>query len=79
MRILVGASHSTIWVLIEALQKEVILAETKVAAFRNGASAPRQKSTYARLENTLQTILARYPAMPILDFLRAVAHNTRLN
>ena len=72
-------AHPTIWKLIDALKEENDLQETTRAQVINGRNPIRHKKHYERTDKALDTLCDKFEQLLILDFLRGVSHNLKMN
>jgi len=72
--VLVGAKHPTIFKLIEHVEAESCTTEFVIENSLAQGGSNSQRRTYRARDERLQAIVADYHQIPVLDFLRAVAH-----
>lgn len=75
---LLGASHPSIWKLIEGLQKEQSMNEMTIEQYIAGQQPAPGRRIYRDTAARIKAIVADYVNRPLLDYLRGIAHNLNL-
>lgn len=75
----VGASHPTVWRLIEDIKGEVTLAEQRVDRYNSTGKAPRRNETYSKRDVNYKNRLENYGKINDIDFLKSIARNIVTN
>ena len=68
--------HPTLWKFINGLKKVQRERDIYFEQLLAGQEPPRKLLKYRRADANLETIVGRYAATPMRDYLRGIAHNT---
>ena len=71
----VGASHPTIWKLIDDLKDEMVIAEQKVARFEKTQTPSRRNKNSEKRDLNYQDIIEDYGKIDNFDYLQLIAKN----
>jgi hypothetical protein len=75
----VGASHPTIWKLIDELKNELTLSEQRLDRFSIVNKPPRRNNSYLRRDINYKNLVSKYGTLNDFDFLKNIARIIRLD
>ena len=75
---LLGSSHPTIWKFIEDLHKQQSLNEVIIEQYIAGQHPPASRQVYRDTAQRIEDLVKDYENRNILEFLRGIAHNFKL-
>lgn len=75
---LVGTAHIGVFKIIKHIQKEQSQVTLNIEANLRGAQQPPRRRQVVARETRIQTVFNNRDQMPLMDFLRGIAHNISL-
>jgi hypothetical protein len=72
---LLDAHHPSIWRFIDGLKNDQSLRQMQVEQYLAGVEPPSGRKRYRQAASNLKKNVAKYGQIPIIDYLRSVAHN----
>lgn len=75
----VDCHHPTVYKIVDHFRKEQDHVEIMVERYRGGYRQPEaSKSKYVRLNRRLQAVAPTFGTIPLVDYLRGIAHNVAI-
>ena len=71
----INACHPNIWKFLDVIKREENLTRVKITQCLGGHPNIPQKKKYRDCNVRIKNIVQNYAALPILDYLRRIAHN----
>ncbi len=75
---LLGADHPSIWKFIDNLKNEQSLNELELNQLISGTHPIQRNKTYKDVAKKISNIVGKYQEMPILDYLKGISNNLKL-
>ena len=76
---MLGSAHPTTYKLIDSLKKQHELTKSKIEEVVRGDAVPSGREMYKKSAARLKKVVETYDEIPLLDYLRGVAHNIEYN
>ena len=71
----VGCHHADIWKLIDVIQKEEDISRVELIHIEQGRNTANPNPVYVRVNERIGAVVAQFPNVEPLDYLRSIAHN----